>query len=421
MNNAFLRGKYLIRHPQLDDLQALTALEALCWDPHLAVADREIRRRLETNPREHFVVEKTSKIIGVIYSQRIRDKKRLKKGFERSLAFYDRKGKWARLLAINIDPAFQDQGLGDELLEYTLQWLGRCKGIEKIVAVTRCRDYVRSRKKTLEEYVERQKKRGKYQDPILHFHCSHGAKIEKVIKKYRPEDVENQGKGILISYSVSAAKRNQRKKAFDLRSTPLVHSENRKTDLSAFVEKSIKTLLGKEHAHDYDPEKPLLGMGLESADLLKLRFLLGERIGRKIETAFFFHYPTAETITKHIMEEKDSGSKTATKPGGKRRERMSEDDIAIVSMACRFPGDAHTPEQFFDQLCQGMDAVGEPPEERWGRERFYDVDSSMRQIRYGGFLKDMINLMLRFSAYLPAKRSGWTHSKDSCWSGSGRR
>ena len=51
---------------------------------------------------------------------------------------------------------------------------------------------------------------------------------------------------------------------------------------------------------------------------------------------------------------------------GKRKE-----PIAVVGMACRFPGGASSPEALWDRLAQGRDLVGEIDEKRWGTEFYY--------------------------------------------------
>ena len=57
-----------------------------------------------------------------------------------------------------------------------------------------------------------------------------------------------------------------------------------------------------------------------------------------------------------------------------RRDRT--DPIAVVGMACRFPGGADTPAAFWDLLDRGVDAVTEVPRDRWNADAFYDADPS---------------------------------------------
>ncbi|MDQ6674562.1 MAG: hypothetical protein M3069_28150, partial [Chloroflexota bacterium] len=45
--------------------------------------------------------------------------------------------------------------------------------------------------------------------------------------------------------------------------------------------------------------------------------------------------------------------------------RPVSEPIAIIGMACRFPGGVTTPDAFWDVLRDGRDVVGEVPPERW--------------------------------------------------------
>ncbi|GAB4194997.1 MAG: hypothetical protein OHK0022_11420 [Roseiflexaceae bacterium] len=66
--------------------------------------------------------------------------------------------------------------------------------------------------------------------------------------------------------------------------------------------------------------------------------------------------------------------------------------IAIIGMACRFPGGADSVEGFWDLLQQGRDAISEVPGERWDWREFYDPDPSApdkMHTRWGGFLNDI--------------------------------
>ncbi|HEX7262079.1 MAG TPA: polyketide synthase, partial [Luteolibacter sp.] len=65
------------------------------------------------------------------------------------------------------------------------------------------------------------------------------------------------------------------------------------------------------------------------------------------------------------------------------------DDIAIIGIGCRFPGDVNDAESFWNLLVEGRDAVSEVPADRWNVERFYDVEQGLAGksiAKRGGFL-----------------------------------
>ena len=64
--------------------------------------------------------------------------------------------------------------------------------------------------------------------------------------------------------------------------------------------------------------------------------------------------------------------------------------IAIIGMACRFPGGADSPEALWTLLCDGVDAISEVPASRWLVSRFYDPNASRAgktPTRCGGFIE----------------------------------
>ena len=73
-------------------------------------------------------------------------------------------------------------------------------------------------------------------------------------------------------------------------------------------------------------------------------------------------------------------------------EQAQRAPVAIVGIGCRFPGGADTPEQFWDMLCRGVDAISEVPADRWDINAFYDANPDApgtMSTRFGGFLKQV--------------------------------
>nr|WP_239470693.1 type I polyketide synthase [Archangium violaceum] len=71
-------------------------------------------------------------------------------------------------------------------------------------------------------------------------------------------------------------------------------------------------------------------------------------------------------------------------------EREKREPIAIIGMACRFPGGGNDPAAFWELLREGRDAISEVPPDRWDVDAYYDPDPNApgkMYTRWGGFLK----------------------------------
>ena len=82
---------------------------------------------------------------------------------------------------------------------------------------------------------------------------------------------------------------------------------------------------------------------------------------------------------------------------------MQQEPIAIIGIGCRFPG-ADNPQQFWELLRDGLDAITEVPPSRWDLQQYYDADFSQpgkANTRWGGFLKDVRSFDPQFFGIAP--------------------
>lgn len=137
-----------------------------------------------------------------------------------------------------------------------------------------------------------------------------------------------------------------------------------------------------------DPGRPIAEFGIGSRQLVTLAAELSERIGRPLEPSLVFNHPTIAAISEAVLDERPAPTApTASAP--ERGTVRPDDDVAIISMACRFPGGAEDPEALWRLLAAGEDAVREVPAGRWDTHGLHDPDPEATGKAYtlrGGFL-----------------------------------
>ena len=76
----------------------------------------------------------------------------------------------------------------------------------------------------------------------------------------------------------------------------------------------------------------------------------------------------------------------------KAAQSAQREPIAVVGIGCRFPGDVHHADAFWDLIIHGVDAVTEVPPDRWDVDADHDPDPDApgkMVTRWGAFLKNI--------------------------------
>ncbi|MGW4873817.1 type I polyketide synthase, partial [Streptomyces chartreusis] len=128
--------------------------------------------------------------------------------------------------------------------------------------------------------------------------------------------------------------------------------------------------------------------GVESATAVALRDRLRAATGLPLAPTAAFDYPTPAALGHHLYEQLYGST---ADPGTTAGHAHSDEPIAVVGMACRFAGDADSPEALWQLLLDGTDAVTPLPDDRgWDIEGRYDPSGTAPGgylQREGGFLR----------------------------------
>ncbi len=145
---------------------------------------------------------------------------------------------------------------------------------------------------------------------------------------------------------------------------------------------------------EIDESVPMVELGLSSRDAVAMAADIEDMTGITLSIAVAFQHPTIESLATRIVEgepEPAGGDYGTDVIDWSRPAPAERVDIAIVGLATRLPGDMNTPEQTWQALMEGRDAITELPEGRWSElleePRLAERISKART--RGGYLSDI--------------------------------
>ncbi|MGW2707354.1 beta-ketoacyl synthase N-terminal-like domain-containing protein, partial [Streptomyces sp. NPDC001340] len=152
----------------------------------------------------------------------------------------------------------------------------------------------------------------------------------------------------------------------------------------------VASVLGHQDASGIDPERAFREIGFDSLAGVELRNRLGTVTGLRLPATAVFDHPTPTALARDLHSRVAGTAPTTT--SRPTAVAAADEPIAIVGMACRFPGGVSSPEELWRLVSDGVDAVGEFPVNRgWNLDELYDPDPSQAgtsYTRHGGFLYD---------------------------------
>ncbi len=152
----------------------------------------------------------------------------------------------------------------------------------------------------------------------------------------------------------------------------------------------VAVVLGHSSTEAIDPRRTFKELGFDSPATVELRNRLVAATGLRLTASLVFDHPTPVGVAEEVLAKATGGPEVETKPAVAGH--LVDEPIAIIGIACRFPGGVRSAEDLWRLVAAGEDAIGEFPTDRgWDLDRLIDPDQRRQGtslVRHGGFLYD---------------------------------
>ncbi|ADI03847.1 type I polyketide synthase [Streptomyces bingchenggensis BCW-1] len=207
------------------------------------------------------------------------------------------------------------------------------------------------------------------------------------------------GESVPLTQDIPEARTQRTRQAMDQDSETALHRQladrspgEQQEVLLQLVRAQVASVLGHSDIDAVPSDRPFKELGLDSLAAVETRNRLTALAGLRLPTSLIFDHPTPTKLAQYLQtelvgEESGPASAVAFSPAAK-----ADDSIAIIGMACRFPGGVSTPEEFWDLILMERDAIADFPTNRgWDLTGIFHPDPAHKGTCYtqqGGFLYD---------------------------------
>ncbi|WP_216216671.1 type I polyketide synthase [Amycolatopsis aidingensis] len=165
---------------------------------------------------------------------------------------------------------------------------------------------------------------------------------------------------------------------------PAAQRDRRLLDLLC---EQVAVVLGHAEPGEVDVQRPFLQLGFDSLTALELRNALATATGLRLPASLLFDHPTPRELATFLAAELAGDTPRApqaTAPAGTAQQ--AAEPIAVVGIGCRFPGGVSSPDELWQLLADGRDAIsGFPADRGWDLGALATGSAT----QHGGFLPEV--------------------------------
>jgi len=166
--------------------------------------------------------------------------------------------------------------------------------------------------------------------------------------------------------------------------------EQRKSLVLEYLREAVSDVTRIDPAEIRD-EAGFFDLGMDSLMAIELRRRLEQGFGRQLPATLAMDHPRLSDAAEYLLGEVLGLRDPAPDQPNPEAPVRTDETIAIIGVACRFPG-ARDTDEFWEVLAAGADMIREIPDDRFDVDEYYDPDPEAPgkiYSRYGGFLDEI--------------------------------